>query len=96
MRVSLNWLKELIDIDLTPEELGKTLTIAGFEVEDIEDLRTLADGVVVGKVVDRQPHPNADRLSVCQVDVGQNELHAGRTRAADHLPRGARREGQGG
>ncbi|MGK7953308.1 MAG: phenylalanine--tRNA ligase subunit beta [Xenococcaceae cyanobacterium] len=74
MRVSLNWLKELIDIDLTPEELGKTLTIAGFEVEDIEDLRTLADGVVVGKVVDRQPHPNADKLSVCQVDVGKDEL----------------------
>ncbi|MDJ0691042.1 MAG: phenylalanine--tRNA ligase subunit beta [Xenococcaceae cyanobacterium MO_188.B32] len=74
MRVSLNWLRELIDIDLTPEELGKTLTIAGFEVEDIEDLRTLAEGVVVGKVVDRQPHPNADKLSVCQVDVGQDEL----------------------
>ena len=74
MRVSLNWLRELIDIDLTPEELGKTLTIAGFEVEDIEDLRTLAEGVVVGKVVDRQPHPNADKLSLCQVNVGQDEL----------------------
>ena len=74
MRVSLNWLRELIDIDLTPEELGRTLTIAGFEVEDIEDLRTLADGVVVGKVVDRQPHPNADKLSVCTVDVGRDEL----------------------
>ncbi len=74
MRVSLNWLRELIDIDLTPEELGKTLTIAGFEVEDIEDLGTLANGVVVGKVVDRQPHPNADKLSVCKVNVGQDEL----------------------
>ncbi len=74
MRVSLNWLRELIDIDLTPEELGKTLTIAGFEVEDIEDLGTLADGVVIGKVVDRQPHPNADKLSVCKVNVGQDEL----------------------
>ena len=74
MRVSLNWLRELIDIDLTPEELGKTLTIAGFEVEDIENLGTLADGVLVGKVVDRQPHPNADKLSVCTVNVGQDEL----------------------
>lgn len=73
MRVSLNWLRELIDIDLTPEELGKTLTIAGFEVEDLEDLRTLADGVIVGKVVDRQPHPNADKLSVCQVNIGTDE-----------------------
>lgn len=73
MRVSLNWLRELIDIDLTPEELGKTLTMAGFEVEDIEDLRTLAEGVIIGKVVDRQSHPNADKLSVCTVDVGREE-----------------------
>lgn len=70
MRVSFNWLKELVDIDLTPEELGQILTIAGFEVEGIEDLRTLAEGVVVGKVVEVEPHPNADKLSVCQVDVG--------------------------
>ncbi|MBE9169457.1 phenylalanine--tRNA ligase subunit beta [Pleurocapsales cyanobacterium LEGE 06147] len=72
MRVSLNWLKELVDIDITPEELGKILTIAGFEVEGIEDLRTFAEGVVVGKVVEVEPHPNADKLSVCQVDVGDN------------------------
>jgi phenylalanyl-tRNA synthetase beta chain len=70
MKISLNWLKELVDITLTPEELAKTLTIAGFEVEDIEDRRTWAEGVVIGKVVDRQPHPNADKLSVCQVDIG--------------------------
>ena len=70
MRVSLNWLKELIDINLTPEELGRILTIAGFEVEAIEDLRKFADGVVVGKVLTRDSHPNADKLSVCQVDIG--------------------------
>ncbi|MGF1538920.1 MAG: phenylalanine--tRNA ligase subunit beta [Pleurocapsa sp.] len=72
MRVSLNWLKELVDIDLTPEELGKILTIAGFEVEGIEDLRVLADGVVIGKVLQRDRHPNADKLSVCKVDIGQD------------------------
>jgi phenylalanyl-tRNA synthetase beta chain len=70
MRISLKWLKELVEVSRSPEELAKTLTIAGFEVESIEDLSTFADGVVVGKVVDRQPHPNADKLSVCQVDVG--------------------------
>ena len=70
MRISLNWLRELVDVTLAPEELAETLTIAGFEVEDIEDLRMLADGVVVGKVLDVQPHPNADKLRVCQVDVG--------------------------
>jgi phenylalanyl-tRNA synthetase beta chain len=70
MRISLNWLRELVDVTLEPEELAETLTFAGFEVEDIEDLRKLADGVVVGKVLDVQPHPNADKLRVCQVDIG--------------------------
>jgi len=70
MRVSLNWLKELVDIDLTTEELGKLLTIAGFEVEAIEDLSKQADGVVIGKVLKRDRHPDADKLSVCTVDVG--------------------------
>jgi phenylalanyl-tRNA synthetase beta chain len=70
MRISLNWLRELVDISMTPEALADQLTMAGFEVEDIEDRRTWAKGVVVGKVLERQPHPNADRLSVCQVDIG--------------------------
>lgn len=70
MRISLNWLSELVDITMNPEALAEMLTMAGFEVEEIEDRRTWAKGVVVGKVVDRQPHPNADRLSVCQVDIG--------------------------
>lgn len=70
MRISLNWLQELVDISLSPEALAETLTMAGFEVEDIEDRRTWADGVVVGKVLSREQHPNADKLSVCQVDVG--------------------------
>lgn len=70
MRISLNWLRELVEIKLNPEQLAQTLTMAGFEVEDIEDRRTWANGVVVGRVVERQPHPNADKLSVCQVDIG--------------------------
>jgi phenylalanyl-tRNA synthetase beta chain len=74
MRISFNWLKELVDINIAPEELAKTLTMAGFEVEGIEDLRTFADGVVVGKVVDCQRHPNADKLSVCQVDIGGEKV----------------------
>ncbi|WP_193196083.1 phenylalanine--tRNA ligase subunit beta [Nostoc sp. MG11] len=73
MRISLNWLRELVEIKLSHEELAETLTMAGFEVEDIEDRRTWANGVVVGRVVERQPHPNADKLSVCQVDIGANE-----------------------
>ncbi len=70
MRISLNWLRKLVDLTLEPQALADILTNAGFEVEDIEDRRKLADGVVVGKVLDVQPHPNADKLRVCQVDIG--------------------------
>ena len=74
MRISWNWLRELVNINLTPEELAETLTFAGFEVEDIEDRRTWAAGVVVGKVITIEPHPNADKLRVCQVDVGSGNV----------------------
>ncbi|PSB67111.1 phenylalanine--tRNA ligase subunit beta, partial [filamentous cyanobacterium CCP1] len=73
MRISLNWLKELVDITMTPDELADMLTMAGFEVEEIEDRRTWADGVVIGKVIQREPHPNADKLSVCTVDIGADQ-----------------------
>ncbi|MEM7793071.1 MAG: phenylalanine--tRNA ligase subunit beta [Cyanobacteria bacterium P01_C01_bin.118] len=73
MRISVNWLKEFVDPKLTPEAIGDALTMAGFEVEDIEDRRSWADGVVVGRVTDRHPHPDADKLSVCTVDIGATE-----------------------
>ncbi|MFK8183255.1 MAG: phenylalanine--tRNA ligase subunit beta [Phormidesmis sp.] len=73
MRVSVNWLKELVDFDYTPEALADALTMAGFEVEDIEDRQSWADGVVVGRVVAREPHPDAEKLSVCTVDIGAAE-----------------------
>ena len=70
---SVNWLKELVEFDFSPEALADALTMVGFEVEDIEDRQSWADGVVVGRVVDRQPHPDAEKLSVCTVDIGQAE-----------------------
>ena len=73
MHISLQWLRELVGFTQEPEELAELLTMAGFEVEDIDDRRTWADGVVVGRVVQREQHPNADRLSVCQVDIGRGE-----------------------
>jgi phenylalanyl-tRNA synthetase beta chain len=73
MYIALNWLKELVDCQLDPETLAQTLTLAGFEVESIEDRSTWADGVVVGRVLTRIQHPNADKLSVCTVDVGGEE-----------------------
>lgn len=73
MRISLNWLNEFVNIELSPADLADALTMAGFEVEDIEARATWADGVVVGHVTDRQPHPDADKLSVCTVDIGTSE-----------------------
>jgi phenylalanyl-tRNA synthetase beta chain len=73
MRISLSWLRELVDFDTDPEALAEALTMAGFEVEAFEDRRTWADGVVVGKILSCGPHPNADKLKVCQVDVGTEE-----------------------
>ena len=73
MRISLNWLQDLVAFTLSPTDLADALTMAGFEVEDIEDRKAWADGVVVGYVIERQPHPNADKLSVCTVDIGAGE-----------------------
>ncbi|MCP9786580.1 phenylalanine--tRNA ligase subunit beta, partial [Cyanobium sp. N5-Cardenillas] len=76
MLVSLQWLRELVSVEpacLDPAPLAERLSIAGFEVEAIEDLAARAAGVVVGHVVQRDPHPNADKLSVCRVDVGAGE-----------------------
>jgi phenylalanyl-tRNA synthetase beta chain len=94
MRVSLQWLSELVQVepaDLEPQQLAERLSMAGFEVEAIEDLAARAAGVVVGYVEDRQPHPNADKLSVCRVAVGQGEplqivCGAANVRAGIHVP----------
>ncbi|MCA6517724.1 MAG: phenylalanine--tRNA ligase subunit beta [Pseudanabaena sp. M135S2SP2A07QC] len=73
MRISLNWLRELVDCALSPQELDEKLTMAGFEVESIEDRRTWAEGVVVGHILTAERHPNADKLQVCKVDIGAPE-----------------------
>jgi phenylalanyl-tRNA synthetase beta chain len=95
MRVSLQWLKELVEADaaaLAVESLAERLSVAGFEVESIDDLASRAAGVVVGFVLSREPHPNADSLSVCRVDVGAGEAGAlqivcgaANVRAAQHV-----------
>ncbi len=73
MRISVHWLQSLVELHLPPEELAELLTIAGLEVEEIEDRRSWAAGVVLGKVLQREKHPNADKLSVCVVDIGEAE-----------------------
>lgn len=73
MKVTLSWLKEFVDIPLSAEELAHTLTMTGLEVESIEAIERPFSGVVVGRIVRCQPHPQADKLQVCQVDAGRGE-----------------------
>jgi len=71
MKISLNWLKDYVALDASVDELSRALTLLGLEVEQI--IRTgapLLSHVVVGEVLVRDKHPNADKLSVCQVDLG--------------------------
>lgn len=74
MKVAYRWLKELVDFDLSPSDLGEALTMMGLEAVSIENLEAALQGVVVGRVEEVRPHPNADRLSVCRVDVGTHVL----------------------
>ena len=70
MKVSLNWLRELVELPASVPELIDLLTLAGVEVEDIETLGVAIPQVVVAEIRESVQHPNADRLSVCQVDDG--------------------------
>ena len=76
MKVSLQWLRELVANDgalLEPEQLAERLSIAGFEVEAIEDQAAASAGVVVGFVQTCEPHGDANKLSVCQVQIGADQ-----------------------
>ena len=74
MQFTESWLKSLVQIDLDAQALGEKLTMAGLEVEDLEPLAPEFSGVVVGLVVKKDKHPDADRLSVCQVQVAQGDV----------------------
>ena len=76
MQISYNWLKQFIKLDTTPEETAEILTDLGLEVEGIEAFESLKGGlkgVVVGHVISCEQHPNADKLSVTKVDLGNGE-----------------------
>ena len=75
MLISYNWLKNYVDLpdSLTPEELALKLTMSTVEVEGTERQGELLDGVVVGEILEIKKHPDADKLSVAQVDVGEEK-----------------------
>lgn len=74
MQFPESWLREFCNPPLTTQQLADTLTMAGLEVEDLKPVAPPFSGIVVGEIKEAAAHPNADKLRVCQVDVGQGAL----------------------
>ncbi len=78
MKISLKWLNDYVDIKeffAKPKELAAILTSAGLEVESISDQAKQFEFVVIGHILKKDQHPNADRLSLCQVSTGEGRIH---------------------
>ena len=73
MKISLNWLKELVEFDCSVEELAAILTMRGLEVEHIARLGEKYKNFVVGEIFEMNNHPNAEKLSLCTVDIGKGK-----------------------
>ncbi len=77
MKISYNWLKTLINIDIDANEAAKLLTASGLEVESVEAFESVKGGlkgIIVGEVIEKTKHPEADKLSLTKVNVGGSEL----------------------
>ncbi len=71
MKVTLSWLKEYVDLDLTAEQIAEIFDLSGTEVDSVTKIGDEIKEVVVGEVKSISPHPQADRLSYCRVDLGE-------------------------
>ncbi len=71
MKFTLNWLKEYIDLDLPVDVVADKLTMLGLEVDNVDELYQELEVIKVAKIIDVRPHPDADRLSLCDVTVGE-------------------------
>lgn len=74
MKVPVKWLKDYVDIDMSPQELGDALTLSGSKVEEVIITGDIIQNVVTGKIVKIEKHPDAEKLSICQVDIAKEEL----------------------
>ncbi len=90
MKVPYSWLKEFVDIDLTPAELGDKLVSVGFEIEEVINMRDEIQNVVCSEVVAMERHKDSDHLWVCQVNTGKNNVQivtgAQNVRVGDIVP----------
>ena len=85
MRLSFNWLKEYVDIDMSPNDLGRLLTMSGLEVEAIEPIGQSLQDIIVAKILSVKPHPGADKLFICRMDTGRGEVPVDNDRATAGL-----------
>jgi phenylalanyl-tRNA synthetase beta chain len=74
MKVSLNWISEYVDIEMSPDDLAHLLTMTGLEVEGMEPIGQSLDDIIVGRIVRVKSHPRSERLSVCTVDAGRERV----------------------
>ena len=74
MKVPVKWLKDYVDVNIDVKELGDALTMTGSKVEEIITAGDEIQNVVTGKIIKIEPHPDADKLVVCQLDIGKKEL----------------------
>ena len=70
MLISVNWLKDWVDLDLSADELSRKLTASGLEVDSVEPVSSPFSGVVVAEIVSCEAHPAADKLKLCSIDFG--------------------------
>lgn len=73
MKVPVKWLKDYVNIDISPDELGDALTLSGSKVEEVITSGDEIQNVVTGKILEIKPHPDAEKLVVCQLNVGLEE-----------------------
>lgn len=74
MKVPYNWLKDYVDINVSPKELGDKLTLTGSQLEELVIQGDVIQNVVTGKITNIEKHPDADKLSICQVDIGSEQI----------------------
>ena len=87
MKVSLNWLKQYVDIDIPLDELCNKMVMTGFEIEELIDLSATMNNVKVGRIVKLERHPDADRLQICAIDIGDGTVQI--VTGADNVFEGA-------
>jgi len=90
MKAPISWLKDYVNINVDAEKLAELLTLSGSKVEGIEDLGSAFEKVVVGKIITLEKHPDADKLKIAQVDIGNEVIQvvtgAPNVKAGDYIP----------